>query len=559
MKKLIISLLLMALLVPICAHAVTRRISVPVSDEPFTDFLRRQVRGLAATDTAIISFGPGEFFIDGNVDILCNAEVAGAGRDKTRITVLKSDNKTDDCFFGFKPHLPATTSVWIHDLSMGLAPHEGLWWMEFDNRYLFKHYHVHNAVFERVDTYVDNAYVLNLDYRVCSNIVVRDCLFQTFNNCHAGGGISVRGDTRNVLIENNRFYKYGNDETLSFFGYSDDAYKKDSQNRTGRTFKENIRVVNNEFYAGGYTGKNPTDTVIDTYFTLNLFNLGDDQVQFELKDFIMENNKFVIDVPMHNLLTFTFDRYTHHANVRFQNNTIQLNPGAKAADTWYSDITVNDTSIGSDSIYIHNNSFITRCQMATSWRESAYAHICINGGKVSYRGNSLDALAKPSRFFASGTSGAILIQPWENGGSVSLTGNSFKGLYMLSKLNCGSRIAPVRITARKNSFDGDTRIMCHDVERLDLDFTDNTFHSTSSAFLLDTWAQTGSLRFSRNTVKVDKPAGALMTNWSGGDPSKMHFESLDVMGNRFYNVDPSQLLNNIRFVSKRYVSNNKFY
>ena len=89
--------------------------------------------------------------------------------------------------------------------------------------------------------------------------------------------------------------------------------------------------------------------LIDTYFTLNLFNLGDDQVQFELKDFIMENNKFVIDVPMHNLLTFTFDRYTHHTNVRFQNNTIQLNPGAKAADTWYSDITVNDTSIGSDS------------------------------------------------------------------------------------------------------------------------------------------------------------------------------------------------------------------
>ncbi len=559
MKKLLLSLLVWAAFCPLEIMAVTRDITVPLSKEPFTNFLRQQVRGLTAADTAIISFGVGEFFIDGNVDILCNAEIRGAGRDKTNIVILKSKNHTDDCFFGFKPRLPQTTAVWVHDLSVGLAPHEGLWWMEFDNRYIFKHYHCHKSLFERVDTYVDNAYVLNLDYRVCSNIVVRDCLFQTYNNSHAGGGISIRGDTRNVIIENNKFQKFGNDEVLSFFGYSDDAFKRDSENRSGYSFKENIRVINNEFYAGGYKGKNPTDTIIDTYFTLNLINLGDDKVKFELKDFLMSHNKFIIDVPMHNLATFTFDRYTHHTNVRFENNTIQLNKGAKARDTWYSDIEVRDTSPASDSLYIHNNTFISQCEMTTSWHNSAHYHLNINGAKVSYSGNTFEALERPSRDFANGISGAILIKVWNNGGVVALNGNKFKGLYMLSEMNCGEIIPPTKIYGVGNIFEGDTRILCNNVERLDLNFSDNTFRSRSAAYLLDTWARTGSLRFVRNTVRVEKPAGAIMTNWAGADLNGMHFESLDIMGNKFYNVDPSQLLNNIRFVSKRYVANNKFY
>ncbi|MBP5498809.1 MAG: hypothetical protein J6X81_05520, partial [Muribaculaceae bacterium] len=122
-----------------------------------------------------------------------------------------------------------------------------------------------------------------------------------------------------------------------------------------------------------------------------------------------------------------------------------------------------------------------------------------------------------------------------------------------------SQVAPSRLDARDNYFEGNTRIHCGNAARLDLNMVNNTIRCRDGGFLLDTWAQTGTLSLLRNNISCAKPAGPLMVNWSGANPNDMTFERVEVVGNRFTNVDPSQLLNGIRHIGHRIVGNNRFY
>lgn len=547
------------LLVALCSTAETRVIDVkPMGKASATDYLREQLRGIKGTDSVRIVFGKGDFYMDGNVDIICNAEVSGAGRKATRIFIQNSPNHTDDCFLGFKARRPATTAVRLHDLSMKTEPHDGLWWTEPEMRYAVKICYAHSVTVERVDIEVDNAYIGNLDTRVCSNIVVRDCVLKNFNNCHAGGGLSVRGDTHNVLIEKNEFYKYGNDEMLSIFGYFDETYSyKVSYPDT--CYKTNIRVNKNKFFAGGYKGKNPTDTIIDTYFTFLLYKIGDDHVVNIADGFDFTDNEFHIDVPMHNLITVTFDKYTHHRGVRFSGNKVTYTKNAGQADSWYDDFCIRDTSIGSDSIYIHDNTFDVACDWESSWGDNNYSHLSMSGGNVSYYNNKFTDRGTVPAFSNRDYTGCNLVTFREEGGKVTLRNNTVKGLYLLARLSEASQVAPSRLDARDNYFEGNTRIHCGNAARLDLNMVNNTIRCRDGGFLLDTWAQTGTLSLLRNNISCAKPAGPLMVNWSGANPNDMTFERVEVVGNRFTNVDPSQLLNGIRHISHRIVGNNRFY
>ena len=316
--------------------------------------------------------------------------------------------------------------------------------------------------------------------------------------------------------------------------------------------------MNNDFYAGYYEGKNPTDTVIDIYLTLILSNENKGKTPQTLKGFEVLNNNFYVNTPIHNLLAFTFDEYSSHSGVRVEDNKVVNYESAGSDDFWVSEIIIKDMSPNSDSIYIHNNTFKTECEWETSWHDAGYTHISIDGGKVSYANNKLEAASPSSSSIGRGYNGVTLVAFRKRGGNLTLTDNSFTGIYSLAQLSEHEQVSPSSLRAIGNSFTGDTRIYCGDVSRFDASFSDNVFKSRSATYLLETWAKQGSLQFVRNKVSVARPAGPILTNWSGRDLYDMRFTNLEIYGNQFRNVDQSQLLQNIRLVDKQYVTRNRF-
>ena len=553
-----ISLFLLSLITLVLAHAVTRQVSLNATTTPnVTSVLRQSVKGLNAADTVIIIFGKGNFYLNGNVDIPCNAVVTGAGRDKTVIYAKNTNDHTDDCFLGFKPGPGNRTSVTVTDLCAKSEPHTGLWWSEMEPRIIIKLYNSKDVLFERVDIEVDNGFLNNLDMRVCEDVVVRDCVIKNFNNCHAGGGLSLRGEMKNILVENCAFYKYGNDEGLTLFGFTHDAYEHDTDN-TGVNRKENIVIRRNKFYAGGYEGKNPTDTVIDTYVTFN--NMNDynsiknpaTKVHHYIDGFTMSDNEFYVDVPIHNLITLTFDAFCHVRNVALIRNKIVNSRKAGKNDFWHSDIHITNYSPDCDTIKIVGNETVTSCAWVQSWGETGYHHIIHDGGNTMVSNNKLTVKNGSDKR-------AMLLLVEEYGGSITMNGNNFSGLSRLALLSDAAEIKPVKILGTANSFTGDTRITFGNVNRADINLSDNVIKSESSAYLLELWAKTGTLTFNRNKVTVEKPAGPLMVNWTGADARRFRFENVTVMGNTFTGVNPNELFYGMTAVQKRYVTRNSFF
>jgi hypothetical protein len=274
--KLLASLIMMMYISTFSVNA--RTVSFSPTPSSNSDALRIQLNNLFnnlnANDTAKINFKKGTYTIDGTIPVKCNLVMYGESPTTTTVIFKKpkdAGNFSDDCFLRITGTPKAPINVNISNIKLQLQPHSGIWWKnQGEEKHIIKVYHAKKFDYNNVINECTNAVITNLDLRVCSNVTIKNSTFTNYNNCYAGANLSIRGDTHNVVIENCTFNKYGNDEILTFFGQSQNAYVDDSAS-SGNVYKDNIKVTNNTFnYKNG--GNCSEEIPMDILFTLNPFN-----------------------------------------------------------------------------------------------------------------------------------------------------------------------------------------------------------------------------------------------------------------------------------------------
>ena len=526
----------------------------------FTTVLRSKLQNLTWNDHVVLDFNKaGTYEINGTVRCSANIEIKGVSKEKTTIILNKGTDKanfkafTDDTFLEAQGTPEHQIEVSIHDISIKLKDHQGIWW---DNSamYAVKIYHACKVNIEHVNSYLRNAVCTNFDLRVCSNVTIKGCNITNYNNCAAGGNIWIRGATKNVEISDNKVYKYGNDEMVAFFEATDNAHT----HHRGHVTRENINVENNTFSYGYDSKKGKNDIINDLLFS---FITVDEDVKVNnfgcaSKNVRLSNNTFEINDPCKITMILGFTEEDSHQNIVVEDNIFENNENYSGKKYTHEDFLVKDFSKNRNTISINNNTVTNNCALVNSWGGAGNYFALIRGGNISMEGNTITDNA-PISNLTKETLGTILLWCGSQGGSAKLSGNEVKGLKMLACVSEGDGIEKFSITAQNNYFEGDTRIYCNKVKHLDLNFSENTFVSTQYDFFLQEFANEGTLVFSNNNVTAQK-GGQLMTHWSNTPLSSMRFTKLEVSGNTFSGVKQSELMQNIQSSEKRNARYNTF-
>ncbi len=195
--------------------------------------------------------------------------------------------------------------------------------------------------------------------------------------------------------------------------------------------------------------------------------------------------------------------------------------------------------------------------MLTEYGTQGYSFLLMQGGNVELRGNKiLNELTVDPK--TGKDTGVQLIWCGADGGSVTMRDNVCKGLKFIATVGAGNGTRKFTLNAENNHFEGDTRIYCHKIEDLDLNFTRNTFVSNDMNFFLQEFASKGKVVFNYNNVTVKPGNGTLMTHWNTKVPTNaMRFNQLEVKGNVFKGVkNEKEMFKNMTNTRKRKVSNN---
>ena len=554
-----LSILAVMLLMAPMAQARTVYIDVNAIKGDLTEGLRNRCKQVAAKDTAVLAFGAGTYTINGTIQCWCNAVIKGQGRDKTTVILDKGTDRNgfkafmDDTFFKVigTPQKPVSFSM--YDITLKLKDHKGIWWSGA-RCHAVKVYHADPVNIHHVDSYMQNAIITNIDLQVCSNVTVTDCIISNYNNCTDGGNLWLRGDMHNVVIKRNTFYKYGKDEALAFFS----RLVKADGHVLGNVTRSNIFVEDNEFFYGGYNGKDKDPKSINHM----VFSFFTDQKKSnqscKTTNFHLKNNTFHINDVCTRCMYISFDPADSHEGFYIENNTIE-NGFVKSNEPYYrQDIEVNDLSNSRDTIRIVNNKVKNKNVVLTKSGSHAYSFLLVQGGNVDMRGNQIVNEATVNPINGKST-GVQLVWCGAEGGTVTMRDNVCKGIQYISTVGAGDGTKKFTLNAYNNYFEGDTRIYCHKIDDLDLNFTGNTLVSNDMNFFLQEFAPKGTLVFNYNKVTVKPGGGQLMTHWSKTSTNSMKFNRLEVIGNVFKGVKNEQvMLKNFTNTRKRKVSSNKF-
>lgn len=524
--------------------------------------LAMELRDLCSTatynDTVIFNFGKGTYTIDATIDCRCNVIIKGKGRKQSKIVFNQGHSRngkkayTSDAFIKIQGTPRNTISVDISDISFGIKEHEGIWW-ENAERFAVKIYHAHRVNVHDVDSYLENAYITNFDLRVCSNVSFSNNTFTNYNNCETGGCLWLRGEMHNITIKNNKFYKYGKDETLAFFGNVIDS---STGNVTGSVTRTNILVEGNDFYYGGYQrkDKNPEAncSMVLSYFSEEL----DDDNRCTTRNLTLRNNTFHISDVTSRCIYLGFNHADRHNNILIENNQITNTAINREYRYYHQDIEVHDASASNDTIRIINNKVQNSNTVIDPYGSSAYAFLRVHGGTYLAQANKVvnHATINPTKGKAAGIRAV-----WcgAEGGNITLRDNVFKGLYYTGFFSSSKGCDQATFNAYNNYLSGDTRIYCNNIKRLDIDFTGNTLDSDNTNFFLQEFANRGSVTFNNNLVTVKDGHGELMTHWAKGSTDAMRFDRLEVVNNVLRGVKGEKdLFKNITNVKKRTVRNN---
>jgi hypothetical protein len=402
---------------------------------------------------------------------------------------------------------------------------------------------------------MQNAIITNFDLRVCSNVTVTDCIISNYNNCEEGGNLWIRGEMHNIHIYNNKFYKYGKDETLGIYDRvvdNSDAYIR------GKAVRTDIIVENNEFHYGDYKGK---DKDPESNCGM-LFTLMTDHKQSSdcctTRNFHLRNNKFYINDVTTRCMYIGFDPADRHEDIWIENNEIINGDVGRDYKYYHKDIEVHDLSSCNDPIHITGNTVRNKALVLNSSGETGYMFLQTRGGTVEVSRNKIvNEVARDK--FTGKPYGMQLIWCQEEGGNVTLTDNVCKGLSYLAYVGGGDGTPLFTLNARNNYFEGDTRIYSHKIKEMRLNFTGNTFKSNNMNFFLQEFAPKGTVVFNNNDVTVSSGDGQFMTHWGKNSTRDYRFERLEVKNNIIRGVKSErELFKNVTNVKKRNVGVNQF-
>ncbi|MBR4829474.1 MAG: hypothetical protein IKZ92_06710 [Muribaculaceae bacterium] len=543
-----------------CVTLEARTVTVNISSIPknanIASALNNKFKGLTYDDTAVINFDrSGTYTIDEVVSLKCNVVVSGTGADNTILILNKDDNKPlkgADAFLSFTGKLGRPITVSLSDLSIKLKEHKGIWW-ENSAFHAVKIYHADRIDIRNVNSYMSNAIITNFDLRVCSNVTVENCILSNYNNCNASGILWLRGDMHNINIHHNKIYKYGNDEAVAFFGTTVDANK----NMKGNISRTNIRVTDNEFYYK-HNDKVIDDLYMSMYLSVLTAETDRSQYTSNTQGFEVARNRFEADDLCKRFVYFQFCVDDQHSDISVHDNEFVSNPVESNGKFYRMDIDVWDSSTQQDTIVVRDNTMTNYYPLMNPYSGTGYTFLLVRGGNVVLDGNKIN------NHVTTGPDGKPyginLLWSGQEGGSVTLRNNVCKGLARIITLESGKGIGHFSLNANNNYFQGRTSIYCAKIDRLDLDFRNNTFESNHNYFFLQDFANKGTVVFNNNKVTVSSGYGRLMGHWGNGNTYSMKFDRLEVKGNEFHGVkNQSELLKDITNVRKRTVKSNTYY
>ncbi len=522
------------------ATARNRAISFNRSGDNVTESLRSQLKGLTRGDTATITFGNGNFFIDGSVQFMCSAVIRGQGADKSKVMLSNTGRFSGDYYIGFNGKKGHELGVEITAMSFDMVPHDDTWWNADSQKFLFKFIHTDGVNIHQVSSNLSNAACTTMDFRVCRNVNISDCNLINYNNSDAGGIIWLRRDNINVSITGNKIYKYGDDEAIAIWEAGDD--NTNLQPTIG--VKRNITIANNDirFIPCNNAKKQDSWSVQFTMYSFSNETKKKIHAAIHWSDIRVENNDFYIDAPIKSLLSINYDENDTHERVNVSGNRFTFTSRAGFEGRSHSDFEVHDASSGDkEAVVFSDNSITTDCLYRDKWGDNGHYHLIIDGARVLYTGNSLTSRSQTidRKLF-----GPLLVWAQNRGCDLTLTDNEFDGISKIGQFAGGDGVDHARLTATGNTFTGDTRIFCRGLRRADLTFTSNVFNSSHYEVLLQEFANEGTLVFTGNTVNsTSRHGGSLITHYDKNtDLHSMRFERLEVGGNRLSGISNRQWL-----------------
>lgn len=527
-----------------------------------TQHLRQQCAIADRQDTVVISLGRGEFTINGTVEFKCNAIIRGEGKDQSTIILDNGSDRTgfkaftDDTFLMFHGLINQPITVDMSDLTIRLKDHKGIWWNDANKRqekYAVKIYHANHVDISRVNSYMSNAVITNFDLRVCSNVTVNGCIISNYNNTHTGGNLWIRGEMHNINVKGNKFYKYGSDEIIGV--YSNLVNNKG--NIRGNATRTDIFIEENEIYYG-YSGKDKDKQMINN--TLLTLQTGENEGKWvtTTRNLHVKNNKFLINDDCRRCVFISLPQQDKHEDIYFEGNQI-INEDLHSDQLYYrQDIEVHDLTSSTDPIHIVNNVVTNKNPVLNPSKTIGYSFMLITGGNVDLSGNKIVSTVTTDPFTGKET-GVQLIWCGAEGGTVTMRDNVCKGVKCIATVGAGSGTKQFTLNASNNHFAGDTRVYCHKVESLNLNFTGNTLVCNNMNFFLQEFASRGTVVFNNNDVTVSTGDGRFMTHWSNASTDAMKFERLEVKNNVFRGVKgETDMFSKMTNVKKRTLRSNKF-
>ncbi len=542
-------------------HARTITVDVRSVKGDLTEFLRNTGKSATHNDTVVLNFDKGTYNINGSVVFSSHLVINGRGVNETTVIFNKGKDRpgfkafNDDCFIDVNGTLAHPLSAIISQISFRIQDHKGILW-ENSNNYFFKIRHCNSVSITHVNSYTYNANTTNFDLQVCSNVNITDCEITNYNNSERGGCLWLRGETHNVNVKRNKFNKYGKDEAMAVFDRLVDNSKKYIRGKANRS---NIFVEDNEFYYGYDSRDRNPETNTDMIFSL-FTDHRESEDRCMTTNFHLSGNKFYVNDKTTRCIYIGFDPADDHRGIYIENNQIINKPTGRTEPYYRWDIDIHDTSASTDVIELNGNSVQNYDVVMNKSGTTGYTFLQMRGGEVNMANNTV--VNNVSRDAATGKPFGVQLvwcQPY-GVSAVNMTGNVCKGLDCVAHAGAWQTAQHFTLIATNNYFAGNTRVLCDNIDNLDLNFTGNTFNNTGDAFFLQEFAKRGTVVFNSNEVNSSRGQGLFMTHSSSrGSTQSMRFDKLEIKNNVFKGVrGEHEMLKHVTNSKKRKVHNNTY-
>ena len=493
----------------------------------------------------IIELGPGTFVMDYGLQ-LSNHDtiIKGSGLEQTILIINQNIDFDDDSIFEFLGHNGNGISVSISDLTIKTSvslteANLKATKLTSQESYLIKCYNLKSLMMRRVK--IENQFVETtcIDIRRGFNLDIRECVFANYNRRWTGGGIWLRGDIENVFIEDNDFYKYGNDEVIALWSCNSYVGHNPAPVGDNNISKKNVNIRLNRFYCQDVNGSTNTGAIITestnwdgcnqrfiNFYTnqdTNVDNLDvqrDDPCCYNIDGIHFDNNEIFINAPLSHLITISFDKYTLYSDVTVRNNKIsygnwQLDGNYELVDFCiYYDKTnnaVDDSAFCDAPFFINGNTIICSDNVRNLRDNNAYQdnHMCLEfkGTTIVFDDNKIVCTradyTSDEQTFAN--KGVELLHCSVKGGKVFFNRNHCEGLRRLGIFtnNNENGIKMIILEGCNNYLQGDTRMNYKNVTESHIYLHHNDYCSDYPVFFLGEFADTGDVVFECNHIYRD--------------------------------------------------------